>query len=222
MLPEVDPIHRVQLFPYRFSRIDGADVHCLSLALREMSGTNGVTVRKRWTRSHQISRPTSRSSSSSFFRSHRLSPMPSSPTTTAAMRFMTGMYPPVVSSARSTGCAAFDPTWSRRHAEGSSILRSGPQHRILGGMSDAAGSRRNAPIAVTGALIVLGVLFVVVAVVYFTSTAAGLPSFFPGHQAGSSHHHTKHDVVFLALALVSFIGAWLATGRRKATEVPTA
>ena len=81
-------------------------------------------------------------------------------------------------------------------------------------MTSSSPSSRNAPVAVTAGLIVLGLLFAVVGVVYLAKTAAQLPSFFPGHQAGSAHHHTKHALVAFALAIVSWAGAWFSTGRR--------
>ncbi len=46
--------------------------------------------------------------------------------------------------------------------------------------------------------VILGVVLVVVAIVYFVTPEHSLPSFFPGHtSAGSSeanHHHTKHGM----------------------------
>jgi hypothetical protein len=82
-------------------------------------------------------------------------------------------------------------------------------------------STRNAPVAATIGLIVLGLLLVVVAVVYFTRSAGSLPAFFPGHQSGSSRHHTKHGIAMLALAVLCGVGAWFTTGRRKpAQQVP--
>lgn len=80
-------------------------------------------------------------------------------------------------------------------------------------------SSRNAPAAVTAALIVLGVLFAAAGAVYLAKTAAQLPAFFPGHQAGSAHHHTKHALVAFALAAVSWVGAWLSTGTRTRQQV---
>lgn len=85
-------------------------------------------------------------------------------------------------------------------------------------MTSSSPSSRNAPVAVTAGLIVLGLLFAVVGVVYLAKTAAQLPSFFPGHQAGSAHHHTKHALVAFALAIVSWAGAWFATGRRTRSQ----
>lgn len=81
-------------------------------------------------------------------------------------------------------------------------------------MTSSHGSSRNAPVAVTAALIVLGVLFAAIGVVYLARTAAQLPGFFPGHQAGSAHHHTKHALAAFALALVSWAGAWFSAGSR--------
>jgi hypothetical protein len=69
-------------------------------------------------------------------------------------------------------------------------------------------------VAVTAGLIVLGLLFAAVGVVYLAKTAAHLPSFFPGHQAGYAHHHTKHALAAFALAIVSWAGAWFSSGRR--------
>ena len=73
---------------------------------------------------------------------------------------------------------------------------------------------RNAPLAMTAALIILGIAFAVAGVVYLTQTAAHLPSLLPGHQAGSAHHHIKHALAAFGLALVTWTGAWLTTGKR--------
>ena len=49
--------------------------------------------------------------------------------------------------------------------------------------------------------VVLGVALIVIAVIYWVEPAGSLPSFFPGHEAGSSHHHVKHGIAaFLARA----------------------
>lgn len=55
-------------------------------------------------------------------------------------------------------------------------------------------------------------LLLVVAAIYWADTASSLPSFFPGHKAGSSHHHVKHGIAALVLALVCFVFAWFQTG----------
>jgi hypothetical protein len=78
-----------------------------------------------------------------------------------------------------------------------------------------APSTRNAPLAVTVVLAVLGLAFIAVAVVYLTHTAGDLPTFFPGHEAGSSHHHTKHGVAALAVGLIACIAAWISAGKKR-------
>jgi hypothetical protein len=64
--------------------------------------------------------------------------------------------------------------------------------------------------------IALGVLLLVVGGIYLTSTAHGLPSFFPGHvsasSSGASHHHTKHGIAALVVAAACFIFAWFQSG----------
>ena len=73
---------------------------------------------------------------------------------------------------------------------------------------------RNAPPAITAALIILGIVLAAAGALYLTQTAAHLPSLLPGHQAGSAHHHVKHAVAAFGLALLAWTGAWLTTGKR--------
>lgn len=75
-------------------------------------------------------------------------------------------------------------------------------------------SERNAPVAATVGLVVLGALLVVVAAVYLSQSAAHLPALFPGHQAGATKHHTKHGLAALGLAVLAWVGAWFTTGRK--------
>jgi|1186.fasta_scaffold759403_2 hypothetical protein len=67
-----------------------------------------------------------------------------------------------------------------------------------------------------------GVVLVVLAVIYFVEPAHALPSFLPGHVGtGSSeagHHHVKHGVAALAVALAAFAYAWFATGPKAAAR----
>ncbi len=79
----------------------------------------------------------------------------------------------------------------------------------------ASSETRNAPVAVTVALAVLGVLFAVAGVVYLTRTASDLPSFFPGHLAGSAHKHVKHGLGMFVLAAVTWLGAYFTTGTKQ-------
>jgi hypothetical protein len=60
--------------------------------------------------------------------------------------------------------------------------------------------------------IVLGVLFTALAILYFVDSASSLPSFIPGHEAGSSHHHIKHGIAALVVSLGCFVFAWFQSG----------
>jgi amino acid transporter len=60
--------------------------------------------------------------------------------------------------------------------------------------------------------VALGILLIVIAVIYWVSTANGLPSFFPGHKAGSSTHHIKHGIAAFLLGIACFVFAWFQTG----------
>ena len=73
---------------------------------------------------------------------------------------------------------------------------------------------RNASPVVTAVLIALGIVLAIVGVIYLIDTAGHLPSSFPGHQAGSTHHHTKHALLAFVLALLAFIGAWMSAGKK--------
>jgi Na+/H+ antiporter NhaD/arsenite permease-like protein len=69
--------------------------------------------------------------------------------------------------------------------------------------------------------VILGVALIVVAVIYFVTPEHSLPSFFPGHTSASSaeanHHHTKHGLAALVVALACFAFAWFQTGPKSKT-----
>jgi Na+/H+ antiporter NhaD/arsenite permease-like protein len=64
--------------------------------------------------------------------------------------------------------------------------------------------------------VILGVALLVVAVIYFVEPEHSLPSFFPGHSSASAaeanHHHTKHGIAALVVALALFAFAWFQSG----------
>ncbi len=62
-----------------------------------------------------------------------------------------------------------------------------------------------------GLAIILAILLLVVAGVYFAEPARSLPSFFPGHSGTSTTHHIKHGIVSVAVALALFVFAWFAS-----------
>jgi hypothetical protein len=66
--------------------------------------------------------------------------------------------------------------------------------------------------------VIVGVLLIALAVVYFVDSADALPSFLPGHQAGSSHHHIKHGIAALCLGAGALILAWFQTGPADGTQ----
>jgi Na+/H+ antiporter NhaD/arsenite permease-like protein len=65
-------------------------------------------------------------------------------------------------------------------------------------------------------VVAVGVVLLVVAVIYFIEPEHSLPSFFPGHTSAASaeanHHHTKHGIAALVVALACFAFAWFQTG----------
>jgi hypothetical protein len=67
---------------------------------------------------------------------------------------------------------------------------------------------------VPAAALALGVALIVVAVVYWAEPARSLPSFFPGHRAGSAHHHVKHGVAAFVVGLAVLAFAWFQSGPR--------
>ncbi len=66
--------------------------------------------------------------------------------------------------------------------------------------------------------IVVGIVLIAIAIVYWAEPAHSLPSFFPGHQGGSSHHHVKHGIAALALGLAALAFAWFQTGPKSRSE----
>jgi O-antigen/teichoic acid export membrane protein len=60
-----------------------------------------------------------------------------------------------------------------------------------------------------------GIVLIVIAIVYWVEPARSLPSFFPGHQAGSAHHHVKHGIAAFLVGLASLVFAWFKTGPKR-------
>jgi hypothetical protein len=50
--------------------------------------------------------------------------------------------------------------------------------------------------------------------------AKSLPSFFPGHQAGSAHHHVKHGIAAFLLGLAVLAFAWFRSGPKRSPAPP--
>ena len=62
------------------------------------------------------------------------------------------------------------------------------------------------------AAVIAGVVLIVIAIVYFAEPAKSLPSFFPGHESGSTHHHVKHGIAAFLVGLACLVFAWFQTG----------
>ncbi len=62
--------------------------------------------------------------------------------------------------------------------------------------------------------VLLGIVFLIAAFLYFTLPAHALPSFFPGYDATLSKIHKTHAIGSLGLALVSFAFAWMSSGKK--------
>jgi len=59
----------------------------------------------------------------------------------------------------------------------------------------------------TGLAVLVGLLLIVAAILYFTQPAGALPGFLPGHEAGMTGRHTKHGILAFALGLCCFVAA---------------
>jgi hypothetical protein len=66
--------------------------------------------------------------------------------------------------------------------------------------------------AFIAAAVIVGIAFVALAVLYWVDSADALPSFIPGHEEGSGHHHIKHGIAALVVGLACLIFAWFQTG----------
>ena len=60
-----------------------------------------------------------------------------------------------------------------------------------------------------------GIALIVIAVVYWIEPARSLPSFFPGKQAGSAHHHVKHGIAAFLVGLACLVFAWFQSGSER-------
>jgi hypothetical protein len=73
---------------------------------------------------------------------------------------------------------------------------------------------------VIGAAVVVGIALIVLAVVYWAEPAGSLPSFIPGHEAGSGHHHVKHGIASFLVGVALLVFAWFQTGKKVQDDVP--
>jgi hypothetical protein len=62
--------------------------------------------------------------------------------------------------------------------------------------------------------IVLGIAFVALAAVYWTTPANALPSFFPGYDPALSVIHFKHGLGALIVGAALLVWVWFRTGKK--------
>jgi hypothetical protein len=65
--------------------------------------------------------------------------------------------------------------------------------------------------------VLAGIVLIIIAIVYWVEPAKSLPGFFPGHEAGSGHHHVKHGIAAFLVGLACLVFAWFRTGPKRAT-----
>jgi hypothetical protein len=68
--------------------------------------------------------------------------------------------------------------------------------------------------------VIAGIALIAVAIVYWVEPASSLPSFFPGHQAGSAHHHVKHGIAAFFVGVALLVFAWFRTGPKRTASTP--
>ena len=75
----------------------------------------------------------------------------------------------------------------------------------------------NKPIVIIS--VILGIVFLILTCIYFTTPASSLPSFFPGHETTvTTHVHYKHGIGTLLLGVACFVYAWFGSGKKKSVK----
>ena len=69
--------------------------------------------------------------------------------------------------------------------------------------------------ALTWGAVAVGAALIILAIVYWIEPASSLPSFIPGHEAGSAHHHVKHGIAAFFVGVALLVYAWFQTGDLK-------
>ncbi|MBA3788847.1 hypothetical protein H0X32_00425 [Patescibacteria group bacterium] len=65
----------------------------------------------------------------------------------------------------------------------------------------------------TGLGIIGGVVFLGIAIFYWTTPAGHLPTYVPGYEIGSATIHFKHGLAALILSIFSFIYTWFSSAK---------
>lgn len=66
--------------------------------------------------------------------------------------------------------------------------------------------------------VLLGIGFIILAIVYWTTAAGSLPTYVPGFENGVTTVHFKHGLASLLLAFALFAYVWFASGKKSANN----
>ncbi len=66
--------------------------------------------------------------------------------------------------------------------------------------------------------VVVGLVLIALAFLYWIEPARSLPSWLPGHTAGSGHHHVKHGLAAFLVGLSCLVFAWFRSAPKKSPE----
>lgn len=66
--------------------------------------------------------------------------------------------------------------------------------------------------------VILGILFIIMAGVYFVTPANHLPHFFPGYAMELTKIHRTHGIGALVVGLLLFAFAWFQSGKKSAKK----
>ena len=67
---------------------------------------------------------------------------------------------------------------------------------------------------------IIALIGIVVAIIYLAEPAKSLPSFLPGHIAGSTGHHPLRAVGSLIVGILFAVGAWFALAYKPKPQAP--
>jgi ammonia channel protein AmtB len=69
------------------------------------------------------------------------------------------------------------------------------------------------PVVIAAAI--LGILLIALAFYYWAEPAHSLPSWLPGHEAVSNHHHAKHGIASFLVGVALLVFAWFQSNPRR-------
>ena len=69
---------------------------------------------------------------------------------------------------------------------------------------------------------IIALLFIVVGIIYITTPADSLPSFIPGHIAGSTGHHPLKATGCFVVGVICAVGAWFTLAYKPKPQAPAA